>query len=81
MTITLPPALDELVARKMATGLYQDASDVVREALREMAVRESTLERVRSEAAVGFDQLERGEFREFDQDTFLDHFHSRRDAR
>ena len=43
MTITLPPALDALVVRKMATGLYADVSDVVRDALRQMEARESAM--------------------------------------
>jgi putative addiction module CopG family antidote len=34
MTITLPPALNQLVDRLVHTGRYADESDVVREALR-----------------------------------------------
>lgn len=34
MTITLPPALNQLVDRLVSTGRYADESDVVREALR-----------------------------------------------
>ncbi len=78
MTITLPPALDALMARKMASGLYQDASEVVREALRQMESRESALEWLRKEAATGFDQLDRGESVEMDRDAFMNHFRSRR---
>lgn len=80
MTITLPPALDALMARKMASGLYEDASEVVREALRQMESRESALEWLRKEAATGFDQLDRGESVEMDRDTFMNHFRSRRQA-
>jgi antitoxin ParD1/3/4 len=80
MTITLPPALDALLARKMATGLYEDASEVVREALRQMEVRESALEWLRQEAAAGFDQLDRGESVEMDRDAFMNHFRARRQA-
>ena len=34
MTVTLPPALDQLVERLVHTGRYADEGDVVREALR-----------------------------------------------
>ena len=34
MTITLPPALNQLVDRLVHTGRYADESEVVREALR-----------------------------------------------
>lgn len=34
MTITLPPALNQLVDRLVHTGRYADESDVIREALR-----------------------------------------------
>ena len=80
MTITLPPALDALLARKMASGLYEDATDVVREALRQMESRESALEWLRQEAALGFDQLDRGDSAEMDRDAFMNHFRNRRQA-
>lgn len=80
MTITLPPALDALMARKMASGLYEDASEVVREALRQMESRESALDWLRKEAATGFDQLDRGDSVEMDRDAFMNHFRSRRQA-
>jgi putative addiction module CopG family antidote len=34
MTVTLPPALNQLVDRLVQTGRYADEGDVVREALR-----------------------------------------------
>jgi len=34
MTVTLPPALNQLVDRLVHTGRYSDEGDVVREALR-----------------------------------------------
>lgn len=80
MTITLPPALDALIARKMSSGLYVDTTEVVREALRQMESRESALEWLRQEAASGFDQLDRGESVEMDRDAFMNHFRSRRQA-
>jgi putative addiction module CopG family antidote len=80
MTITLPPALDALMARKMASGLYEDEGEVVREALRQMEARESAQEWLRKEAATGFAQLDRGDSVEMDRDAFMNHFRSRRQA-
>lgn len=80
MTITLPPALDALVARKMASGMYADEGEVVRDALRQMESRESALALLRQEAALGFDQLDRGEAIEMDRDAFMNHFRNRRQA-
>ena len=80
MTISLPPALDALVLRKMATGLYTDASDVVRDALRQMDAREASMEWLKREAGLGFAELDRGEGIEMDRDSFMNHFQSRRSA-
>ena len=80
MTITLPPGLEALVARKMSSGLYVDTTEVVREALRQMESRESALEWLRQEAAIGFDQLDHGESVEMDRDAFMNHFRTRRQA-
>lgn len=80
MTITLPSAFEALLSRKMSTGLYSDASEVVREALRQMSERDSAIEWLRKEAAEGFDELDRGEAVELDRDGFMNHFRSRRQA-
>ena len=51
MQISLTPELEELVNEKVASGLYDDASEVVRDALRRMdrqdAVYKLKLERLR----------------------------------
>jgi len=78
MTIELPPTLDALLVKKMASGLYENAADVVRDALRQMDARESAITWLRTEASIGFDQLDRGESIEMDQDAFMNHFHTRR---
>ena len=80
MTITLPPALDALLAKKMASGMYEDPGEVVREALRQMESRESALDLLRQEASLGFEQLDRGDSVEMDRDTFMNHFRNRRQA-
>lgn len=78
MNVTLPPALDALVARKLASGLYENAAEVVREALRQMDARESALAGLKREAALGFDQLDRGELVEMDREAFFQHIRSQR---
>ncbi|MBF0356353.1 MAG: type II toxin-antitoxin system ParD family antitoxin [Alphaproteobacteria bacterium] len=40
MHVSLTPALEEMVRRKVGTGLYNNASEVIREALRLMASQE-----------------------------------------
>lgn len=78
MNVTLPPALDALVARKLASGLYENAAEVVREALRQMDARESALAGLKREAALGFDQLDRGDFVQMDREAFFQHMRSQR---
>ena len=53
MNVNLTPQLERMVKQKVNTGLYNNASEVVREALRLMAVRD--------EAAKGFAQLHAGQ--------------------
>lgn len=65
MNISLTPPLEALVQEKVASGFYNNASEVIREALRLMHERDqrdsARLERLRNEAAVGFEALDRGE--------------------
>jgi len=80
MTISLAPALDALVSQKLSTGLYESPGEVVREALRQMVARDSSLEWLRQEAEVGFEQLDRGEYVEMDREAFMSRFRNRRKA-
>jgi antitoxin ParD1/3/4 len=54
MQIELTPTLERLIAEKVETGLYRDASDVVRAALRLLAFRDNDEgeRRVELEAAI-----------------------------
>jgi len=67
MHISLTPELENIVRSKVSTGLYNNASEVIREALRFMAtheelVNEMKLEKLRAKLAVGAEQARRGEF-------------------
>ena len=75
MNDSLTPMLEELVQQKVATGLYNSASEVIREALRLLEERDELRKvrvgTLRKEISVGLDQLERGEVSEYD-DRSLD---------
>jgi antitoxin ParD1/3/4 len=62
MNVNLTPQLEELVRAKVATGMYNSASEVVRDALRLMAqndqVHEVKLEQLRQEIKLGLNSGE-----------------------
>lgn len=64
MHISLTPLLEETVQAKVASGLYNNASEVIREALRLMIERENENQWLKREAAIGFAQLDIAEFTE-----------------
>jgi len=64
--ISLTPELEARVKAKVKTGLYNNASEVIREALRflethEDWIHEIKLTRLREQLKVGTDQLDRAE--------------------
>lgn len=63
--VNLTPELERLVREKVEAGLYDDASDVVREALRLLLerdqVRNARLEELRTRIRLGVAQARRGE--------------------
>lgn len=66
MHISLTPELESRVKAKVETGLYNNASEVIREALRFMEthedwIHEIKLARLREQLKVGADQLDRAE--------------------
>lgn len=66
MHISLTPELDSRVKAKVETGLYNNASEVIREALRFMEIHEDwvhevKLSRLREQLKLGVEQLDRGE--------------------
>ena len=61
MHISLTPELEQVIAQKVASGLYNNSSEVIREALR-MMWKNDQLEQLRQAVAVGAEQAERGEF-------------------
>src|SRR5205823_11592975 len=67
MNVSLTPELERLVNEKVESGLYQTASEVVREALRLLKERDHARERLRADVQAGFDDLARGEGRAYDK--------------
>ena len=65
MNVSLTPELERLVNEKVESGLYQTASEVVREALRLLKERDQAREQLRADVQAGFDQLARGEGRAY----------------
>jgi antitoxin ParD1/3/4 len=65
MNVSLTPELEHLVQRKVETGRYLSASEVVREALRLLEERdqdrECSLAELRKQVAVGIEQADRGD--------------------
>ena len=65
MNVSLTPELERIVTRKVESGLYQSASEVIREGLRLLddqdRLRELHLTEVRKRIQAGLDQLDRGE--------------------
>ena len=65
MNISITPELENFIASKVESGMYQSASEVVREALRLLCEREEyrqkRIEELRREIEIGWQQAERGE--------------------
>ena len=67
MNVSLTPELERLVNEKVESGLYQTASEVVREALRLLRERDQAREGLRADVQAGLDQLARGEGHAYDK--------------
>lgn len=67
MNVSLTPELERIVSFKVKSGLYNSASEVVREGLRLLQqrdqMREMKLEALRKEIQKGIDDLEAGRVR------------------
>lgn len=59
MTVKLTPQLEAKIEEKVRSGMYDDASEVVRESLRLLDEHER-MERLKTAIAVGDDQYTRG---------------------
>jgi antitoxin ParD1/3/4 len=82
MNVSLTPELEQLIHKKVETGLYLSASEVVREALRLLEQRDKLqalkFEEVKREIQIGIDQADRGEVAPLDVQGTLATVRSRR---
>ncbi|MEO6130785.1 MAG: type II toxin-antitoxin system ParD family antitoxin [Saprospiraceae bacterium] len=66
MNVSLTPALEKLVHKKVKSGVYNNASEVIREALRLLEeqdqIKELKLKKLKSELQIGLDQLDGKQF-------------------
>lgn len=69
MNVSLTPQLEALVNAKVKKGMYQTASEVIREGLRLLKERdEQQQRRLREDVMAGFDEIARGHYTEYDAD-------------
>ena len=65
LNVSLTPELEHFVQARVASGLYQTASEVIREGLRLLEererARETALEELRAKIRRGIEQADRGE--------------------
>jgi antitoxin ParD1/3/4 len=59
--ISLTPELEKAVKAKIASGLYDNASEVISEALQMLLLRDREDDWLLREAAIGFAQLDAGQ--------------------
>jgi len=74
MNVSLTPELEKLVSKKVKTGMYQTASEVVREGLRLLDERDRKFAQLKADVLEGFAQIERGEYTEYDEHSLKDLF-------
>ncbi len=73
MNISLTPELEKAVKSKVQSGLYNNASEVIREALRQSLARENEHTWLAREAMIGYAQLESGQTVSVDsKERFID---------
>jgi antitoxin ParD1/3/4 len=68
MHINLSPEMEKYLQDKVTAGFYSNASEVVRDAIRRMREEDEKLAALRTAAAVGDEQLARGDGRAYTQE-------------
>lgn len=73
MEVALTPELEALIQQEVESGRYPSAGEVIRDALRlfkrQSELPEQELDALRQEIQIGIDELDRGEYIEYDDDT------------
>jgi antitoxin ParD1/3/4 len=66
VNVSLTPELESLVNTKVKTGMYQTASEVIREGLRLLKQRDDRQAQLIADVRAGFAEVERGNYVEYD---------------
>ena len=66
LNVSLTAELEDLVAKKVKTSMYQASSDVIREGPRLLKGRDYQIEGLRRDIRDGFAAVERGEYTDYD---------------
>jgi antitoxin ParD1/3/4 len=66
VNISLTAEVERLVSDKIKSGMYETASEVVREGLRLLLERDQKLDALRAEVRAGFEAVESGQFADYD---------------
>ena len=74
MTVEIPVNYQAFVKAVIDRGQFQTEEQVVGEALRLLAERDRRLEEFRREVQIGLDQLDRGEYTEYDDESLKELF-------
>ena len=73
MNVSLTPELEQYVNKRVQSGLYHSASEVIREGLRLLKekdeVHQRKLEQLRREVQIGIDQAGRGQVSPFNKEA------------
>jgi len=71
MNISLTPEMDDWVSQKVRSGMYKSSSELIREGLRLLQMRDeqrsSMIEELRNEVLVGVKQLDAGKSKKLDK--------------
>ncbi len=75
MNISLTPQLEKMVNRKIKSGMYTSASEVIREALRLLnehdKIRELQIREMKEKVMAGVQQIREGKISRFDKDEII----------
>ncbi len=74
MSHSFPPELQQLVSDQLATGDYSSEDEGLLAGVRLLADRTRQREELRRELQIGRDQLDRGEYTEYDEHTLRERF-------
>jgi len=72
VNVSLTPELDKWINEKVASGLYQSSSELIREGLRFLMVREeqrqAMIAELREDLLIGITQLDKGKSQDLDEE-------------